>query len=70
MTRHVACRGGDRHRLAVQSQADAIERFVRSGGGLVLAGPSVHHRRFARLPWVRSARERPVFQAADTMRLG
>jgi hypothetical protein len=54
-----------------QSQADAIERFVRSGGGLVLAGPSSVSPAVRSLaPGVLGARTRPVLQSADTLRLG
>ena len=55
----------------VQSQADAIERFVRSGGGLVLAGPSSTSPALRSIaPGALGARTRPVLQSADTMRLG
>ena len=55
----------------VQSQAEAIERFVRSGGGLVLAGPSSTSPALRSIaPGALGARTRPVFQSTDTMRLG
>ena len=55
----------------VQSQAAAIERFVRSGGGLVLAGSSSTSPALRSIaPGSLGVRTRPVFQSADTMRLG
>jgi hypothetical protein len=55
----------------VQSQAAAVERFVRSGGGLVLAGPSSLSPALRSLaPGSLGARTRPALQASDTMRLG
>jgi len=55
----------------VQSQTDALERFVKSGGGLVLAGPSSVAPGLRSLaPGVRGARTRSTLHAADTMRLG
>ena len=55
----------------VQSQAAAVERFVQSGGGLVLAATSSRSPAMRLLaPGSLGARTRPVLQASDTMRLG
>lgn len=56
---------------SVQSLGAALERFVRSGGGLVLAGPSSLAPSLASLrPGTLGARLRPAVQAADTIGLG
>ena len=53
------------------SQAESLERFVRSGGGLVLAGPSAASPRLRALaPGIVGARTRPVVRQTDTLRLG
>jgi len=54
-----------------QSQAVAIERFVRSGGGLVLAGRAGFAPALQSLaPGSFGARTRPALSPSDTMRLG
>ncbi len=56
---------------AVQSLGPQLERFVRSGGGLVLAGPSSLAPSVATLaPGVLGARVRPVVVPKDTIGLG
>lgn len=55
----------------VQSLGPALERYVRSGGGLVLAGPSARANVVASLaPGSLGARTRPNVKPADTVRLG
>lgn len=55
----------------VASLAPMLERFVRSGGGLVLAGPSAASASVATLAVGHlAARTRPATSAADTIRLG
>jgi hypothetical protein len=56
---------------SIQSQAAALERFVRSGGGLILAGRAAQAASLRALaPGVVGARTRPTIQPSDTMRLG
>jgi hypothetical protein len=55
----------------VQAQADAIERFVRAGGGLVLAGTASFSPALRSIaPGTLGVRTRNVVQSADTLRLG
>jgi hypothetical protein len=55
----------------IQSQATAVERFVRSGGGLVLAGSSGMSPTLRSVaPGTLGARTRPTIQPSDTIRLG
>jgi len=54
---------------SIRSHAAELERFVRSGGGLILAGPSAQSLR-ALAPGSVGARTRPTVHPADTMRLG
>lgn len=55
----------------VEALGAAVERFVRSGGGLVLAGTSARARNVAALaPGTLAARTRPVVRPTDTVRLG
>lgn len=55
----------------VQTLGASLERFVRAGGGLVLAGPSGASRAVATLaPGSLGARTRPNVKATDTVRLG
>src|SRR6185503_2735807 len=54
-----------------QAMSGAIERFVRSGGGLVLVGPAANARAFSELAaGSAGVRTRPRVQANDTIRLG
>ncbi|HEX3867051.1 MAG TPA: hypothetical protein VHV78_09870 [Gemmatimonadaceae bacterium] len=56
---------------AIQSLGPAIEQFVRSGGGLVLAGPSGASPALAPLaPGVVGERVRPSVEPTDTISLG
>ncbi len=51
--------------------SDAVSRFVREGGGLVLAGPSSAARSMALLaPGTLEARYRPTMEPSDTIALG
>ena len=55
----------------VQTLGAALERFVRSGGGLVLAGPASSARALSSLaPGSLGARTRPNVKPTDTVRLG
>jgi hypothetical protein len=56
---------------SIQSQASTLERFVRAGGGLILAGPAAQSAALRSLaPGSVGARTRPVVHPSDTMRLG
>jgi hypothetical protein len=56
---------------SIQSQAASLERFVRSGGGLILAGPAAQSASLRSLaPGAVGARTRPIVHPNDTMRLG
>jgi hypothetical protein len=56
---------------SIQSQASSLERFVRSGGGLILAGPAAQSASLRSLaPGALGARTRPAVHPSDTMRLG
>jgi len=56
---------------SIQSQASSLERFVKSGGGLILAGPAAQSPALRSLaPGALGARTRPIVQPGDTMRLG
>ena len=56
---------------SIQSRAAALERFVKSGGGLILAGPAAQSRALRGLaPGAVGARTRPTVHPSDTMRLG
>jgi hypothetical protein len=55
----------------VATLGPAVERFVRSGGGLVLAGPASLAKNVASIvPGAISQRTRPNVKPADTVRLG
>lgn len=54
---------------SIQSHAAELERFVRSGGGLILAGSSAQSLRVL-APGGVGVRTRPPVHPADTMRLG
>jgi len=56
---------------SIQSRAAALERFVKSGGGLILAGPAAQSAALrAVAPGAVGARTRPAVHPSDTMRLG
>jgi len=56
---------------SIQSQAGMLERFVRSGGGLILAGPAAQSAALRALaPGGVGPRTRPTVHPSDTMRLG
>jgi len=56
---------------SIRSQAAVLERFVRSGGGLILAGSAAQSATLRALaPGVVGARTRPTVHPSDTMRLG
>jgi hypothetical protein len=56
---------------SIRSQASQLERFVRSGGGLILAGPAAQSAALRAIaPGVVGARTRPTVHPSDTMRLG
>jgi hypothetical protein len=55
----------------VATLGDAVTRFVRSGGGLVIAGPAASARNVASIaPGTIAARTRPNVKPTDTVRLG
>jgi hypothetical protein len=55
----------------IGSQAGAVERFVRSGGGLILAGPSSMSPSLRAIaPGLLGARTHPAMQPTDTISLG
>ncbi|HEY4303955.1 MAG TPA: hypothetical protein VGM82_05790 [Gemmatimonadaceae bacterium] len=55
----------------VSTLGDAVARFVRSGGGLVLAGPASSAKNVATIaPGAISQRTRPNVKPTDTVRLG
>jgi hypothetical protein len=55
----------------VQSLGGAVERFVRSGGGLIIAGPAARAKNLASLaPGTIAARTRPNVKPSDTVSLG
>jgi hypothetical protein len=56
---------------SIQSRSAVLERFVRSGGGLVLAGSAAQSAALRALaPGAVGARTRPTVHPTDTMRLG
>jgi len=56
---------------SIQSQSAALERFVKSGGGLILAGAAAQSAALRSLaPGAVGARTRPTVHPSDTMRLG
>jgi hypothetical protein len=56
---------------SIQSQAATLERFVKSGGGLILAGPAAQSAALRALaPGSVGSRTRPTVHPSDTMRLG
>ena len=69
--RHVARRGGHRGGHVASGIGGAIERYVQSGGGLILAGPSSLAATTALLaPGALGARFRPAVLPKDTIALG
>jgi hypothetical protein len=56
---------------SIQSQASTLERFVRSGGGLILAGAAAQSGALRAIaPGSVGVRTRPTVHPSDTMRLG